>query len=541
MAFAAYVRQGDREDFEARYFARRRKLNALVMAELARGDGRYLDAIADGLWLICEESGWQLPAHNAQARGGRRAPLPDPADPVLDLFAAETGGLVAVLLSLLGERLEEHLPGLRARAEAEIERRILTPYMTRDYWWMGGVDGPTNNWTVWITQNVLLAGLTQPIAADRRAALVRRAVRSLHAFLSDYGEDGACEEGAMYYRHAGLCLWGALDLLERVMPQQVEPVWRLPKIRNIADYIEAVHVGGHRYINFADCPAVTARCSLREVLFGRAVGSTRLEAFATRNAGAEGWDDLPDEINLWYRLLQARHAGAVIGPPPPAPPPRDVWYPSIGLMVARDDRFTLAVKAGDNGDSHNHNDVGSVTLYKNGQPVLIDLGVETYTARTFSSRRYEIWTMQSSWHNLPSFGGVGQAPGDAFAACDVAASLTEGQARLDMDITAAWPPEAGLRAARRRVTLHKGVGVEIEDSYDGDLPAELTLLFSAEPRVTGQGLELPGLADLRLEGLSDLRISAVPVTDPRLARSWPNGIWRVLCAVPTGQLKVTIN
>src|SRR5207237_4974079 len=32
-----------------------------------------------------------------------------------------------------------------------------------------------------------------------------------------------------------------------------------------------------------------------------------------------------------------------------------------------------------------------------GEPVLIDAGVGTYTRQTFSPRRYEIWTMQSAY------------------------------------------------------------------------------------------------------------------------------------------------
>ncbi|MFR2781088.1 MAG: heparinase II/III family protein [Clostridium sp.] len=78
-----------------------------------------------------------------------------------------------------------------------------------------------------------------------------------------------------------------------------------------------------------------------------------------------------------------------------------MFYPSTGLFIARDSRFCLAVKAGDNDDSHNHNDTGSFTIYKDGKPLFADIGVETYQAKTFSPQRYEIWTMQSAYHNLP--------------------------------------------------------------------------------------------------------------------------------------------
>ena len=63
---------------------------------------------------------------------------------------------------------------------------------------------------------------------------------------------------------------------------------------------------------------------------------------------------------------------------------KDIFYPSTGLFIARDSRFCLAVKAGDNDDSHNHNDTGSFTIYKDGKPLFADIGVETYQAKTFS-------------------------------------------------------------------------------------------------------------------------------------------------------------
>ena len=70
--------------------------------------------------------------------------------------------------------------------------------------------------------------------------------------------------------------------------------------------------------------------------------------------------------------------------------------------------FFVATKGGYNNESHNHNDVGSFSLYLNTMPVFIDAGVGTYTRRTFSSERYSIWTMQSNYHNLPLINGVAQ-------------------------------------------------------------------------------------------------------------------------------------
>lgn len=94
----------------------------------------------------------------------------------------------------------------------------------------------------------------------------------------------------------------------------------------------------------------------------------------------------------------------------------DFWLPGLQVMGARshsdsDKDLYVAAKGGHNAESHNHNDVGNFIVYADGSPLLIDIGVETYTAKTFSSNRYDIWTMQSQYHNLPTINGVQQKDG----------------------------------------------------------------------------------------------------------------------------------
>jgi hypothetical protein len=526
--YLAYHRTGDRAGFEAAYFARRRRLNALILAECAEHDGRFLDDIVDGVMLLCEESGWQLPAHNAQVRDGKRAALPDVTDPIIDLFAAETGAQLAVAAQVLGPELEAAAPGLVGRIDHELERRIFAPYLTRQFWWMGNGDEPMNNWTAWCTQNVLIAAFARRLPQETRRAIVAKAAPSLDAFLKDYADDGACEEGVLYYRHAGLCLFNALVVLAAVAPAAFAPLWADPKLRSIAEYIVRMHVARRRYFNFADSAAVVDPCGAREYLFGRAVGSSMLADFAVADWASERQAALPDEINLFYRL-QAAFAAAEMALYRPGPvQQQDCFLPSVGLLVARDDRFALAAKAGDNGESHNHNDVGSITLYKDGEPVLIDVGVETYTAKTFSPARYEIWTMQSAWHNLPSFGGVMQRAGRDFAARNVNVTVAADRAAIDMDIAGAYPPDAALRSYRRRVVLHKGRAVEIEDVYDGERSAELSLMLARRPELGADGIALAGLATIAVTGAAAMRLDEIEIADARLRKAWPERLYRVV-------------
>ncbi|MGE5496518.1 MAG: hypothetical protein ACM3Q2_00485, partial [Syntrophothermus sp.] len=51
-----YFRTGSREKFSAPYNERRQKLMDLVLAECMENKGRFLEKIADGIWLICEET-----------------------------------------------------------------------------------------------------------------------------------------------------------------------------------------------------------------------------------------------------------------------------------------------------------------------------------------------------------------------------------------------------------------------------------------------------------------------------------------------------
>ena len=92
-----FIRTGQRAEWEAACFSRRSRLCALAAAECVEHQGRFLDEIASTVWAICEESAWQLPAHNSYVRDTPQLPLPDTARPLIDLFAAEAGALLATV------------------------------------------------------------------------------------------------------------------------------------------------------------------------------------------------------------------------------------------------------------------------------------------------------------------------------------------------------------------------------------------------------------------------------------------------------------
>ena len=568
--FLEFSRTGNRVHFEDKLFSKRHALNALVLAECTENKGRFLPGIIDGIFSICDENAWNLPAHNSYERDTAQLPLPDLTDPVLDLFACETGAVLATASYLLAPVLDAFSPFLTKRIRYELERRIFTPYTKRHFWWMGDGVSPMNNWTIWCTQNVLLSVFLTGTDNALRRAVFQKACRSADFFLAEYGQDGCCDEGAQYYRHAGLCLFLVLSVCDSITGGAFKRLFGDEKIRNIASYIYRVHIADKYYINFADCSPVAGRCSVREYLFAKLTGQEDMMRFAAKDflAGKKDALLLPAENNLFYRLLSGFYAAEIkafdCSAAQPAP---DLFYPSVGLFAARDSRFFLAVKAGDNADSHNHNDVGSCTVYKDGRPLIIDIGVESYTKKTFSPQRYEIWTMQSAWHNLPSFDGIMQKDGAQYRAAGVSCSLSASS--ISMDIAPAYPSASPVSSYRRSTRLYKGEKIKITDefSFRDDLPHRvvLSLITCEKPgRISelpdGQRIEIPAAAEsaapdtkaaapdtgaaaqnngtdlpaakaaaqLTLSGGRISSIEEIPITDARLSAAWKRPIYRML-------------
>jgi hypothetical protein len=236
---------------------------------------------------------------------------------------------------------------------------------------------------------------------------------------------------------------------------------------------------------------------------------------------------LPALFNF-AELRQAPRAQALL---------RDAWMPGIGVMAARLKQDSiqglyLAAEAGNNGKSHNHNDVGNFVVYADGSPVIIDVGVETYTAKTFSSKRYEIWTMQSAYHNCPTINGVMQSPGREFRATAAACRQDDQTAELHMEIAGAYPAEANLESWRRLVRLDRTRNrVEITDEYSLKQPAHqitLTLMTPCRVEQSPRTLHLENRAHVAYDAGLTAAVEELKLEDPRLRTVWGDRIYRIL-------------
>ena len=532
-----FIRNGNRSNYDAINTRQREKLATLVLAEVFENGGRFLDDIANGIWAISEQTFWGSTAHLGMQRAGNG--LPDVTEPVVDLFAAETAALLAWTDYLLGDRLDAVSPLVRKRIRAEVDRRILTPALARDdFWWMGfGERKNLNNWTPWIDSNWLAAVLLLEADPRRRAAAVYKIMRSLDNFINIYPDDGASDEGPGYWDRAAASLFDNLELLRGATSDKVD-IYGSPLVRSMGQYIYRVYIKDQYFIPMGDASAKITPDAELVYQYGKRIGDPVMQGFGALLAQRRGpyhpGSSSPGRI-LPALLIAKEIATATTAEPLLG----SVWLPDLQLMAARSTPNSgaglyVAAWGGHNGQSHNHNDVGNVIVYGDGKPVLIDVGVETYSAKTFSAQRYEIWTMQSAYHNLPTINGVMQGAGREFQAKDVTFNETANRITFSADIAAAYPAEAGVRRWQRRVTLDRKIpAAELEDSYELTQwrePARLSLMTPLRVDTSRPGeVRLGGRYVLTYDaGKVNAAVEEIRVSDERLRSVWGDGLERLV-------------
>jgi hypothetical protein len=535
--YLEFIRSGNRR--QEVYAACSDALNSLVMGELVEGKGRFMDQIVNAVWYFSEQTWWGWSAHLGPQKAG--AGLPDINDPFVDLGVGEITSDLSWTWYLFHDEFDKIHPLISARLKQEIMNKALIPYFTRnDFWYMGFTGGRPNNWNPWINNNMMNSFLLIESDPSKRVAEVEKIINSLDKFLNGYSDDGGCDEGPSYWGAAGALLYESLEVLKDVTGGRFD-VFNDPLIQNIGKYFYKVNIHAPYFINFADADATTMGDASAVYRYGKAIKDPVMQEFGAYLArlGKFG-DHIPDgkicdqirSLTLLDEIKNATAREALVS---------DFWLPDTEVGGARDKEgsfmgFFFGAKGGFNDESHNHNDVGSCVMYYDGKPCLIDLGREEYTARTFSPRRYEIWTMQSGYHNLPAINGVDQKEGKNFMAKNSSFSSDAKKVIFSTDIAGAYPDEARVKSWIRTYTLNRGKSFRISDRFELN---EIKQSVTSSNLITSCKVEKekPGILKFTGEGFTlnmsynvkavKPEIEFIEVTDKALKRYWPEGVTRV--------------
>jgi hypothetical protein len=179
------------------------------------------------------------------------------------------------------------------------------------------------------------------------------------------------------------------------------------------------------------------------------------------------------------------------------------FYSSGSLYTFRDNKNLLffAVKGGNNDEEHNHNDVGSYTLFERGpvsiNEVIGDLGVEPYAKNHFAwEHRYTFDGMGSHGHPLPVVGGTLQSNGPQFYGelLEDKSRIEEGILFYDLLHAYDYPP---LISLVRGITFRDGELI-VKDSYVSSNPTTFSTIIPTryKPKLEGSDLILAGFNSL---------------------------------------------
>ena len=118
------------------------------------------------------------------------------------------------------------------------------------------------------------------------------------------------------------------------------------------------------------------------------------------------------------------------------------------------DCLSVAIKAGHNGLSHGHDDLGSFVAAIGKSVLLADPGSEVYTARTFGKDRYQSNVLNSFGHNVPIVDDVLQGHTAAAKAEVIRQEFSDGADTLSLDLTRAYP-SSDLKSLHRTLVYDR--------------------------------------------------------------------------------------
>ena len=518
--FMRYPQNGDRIAQENPHFARRRVLIALALAELCEYKGRFLPDLCDGLLAVCEETFWGVSAHVP------KSPFPQPDNEYFDLFAAETAEILSVILYLFEKELSDLCPPIVERIRYELKRRITDPYMRHfEYGWMGR-GYPVNNWTTWIESNVLTVYLLTAQGEENFYPAMCKMFEEIDFWYLSQADDGGCPEGSSYFTQAGGKFFEFCDLLYVASGGAVD-LFKDEKAKNIGLYEYRAYIGNGWFVNFGDgTPRLSANIDWIAYGYGLRTGSEELmslgrEMLKYKHPPIDGKADfsakLTRENKIKRDVYSLVYKNEIAAAPQITFEKRRI-LPDLQAATAREGKWFVAAKGGNNGESHNHNDVGSFIAYYDCEPVLVDPSCGTYTKKTFSGDRYSIWNMSSAWHNVPSLRGFDQCDGSEY----LAASFTQDDGGIDVSFAGVYPVEAGVVRLDRHITIAvDGVTVADRIALDGEGEIGLHFVTPLDVRIENGRAILGGRFALSCDGASEIETESVGFDgDPKLTEYW---------------------
>tara|TARA_R100000027_G_scaffold61554_5_gene53043 strand:+ start:62266 stop:64290 length:2025 start_codon:yes stop_codon:yes gene_type:complete len=506
---------GDRRTYQDAFSERMNRLADLAVAEALEYQGRFIPAIEENIREILQQGAWSVPAH------GKGLEVFQGQKIIVDLAASQLAWSLATVDYWLSSELE---PNLRTQIKAELERRVLDPYLEavrsgQPYWWMMR----PNNWMAVCVGGVTGAALTIEPDPRVRAEFILIAQTILGRYIDGFTSEGISDEGISYWSFGFSHFLYASEAIRRATNGAVD-LLQDEHVMAVSQSPRNLEIGGNVYGAFGD-QSIRAKADLR------------ISDFAAMRYGVESVDTEPfSGVNGGRRhpLSPQLYSLIVFGFGADAPPVEGFsipegdreshayrsWFPESELYIfrpgsQRDDGLGLALRIGNNGESHNHNDIGSFVVEKNGRPILIDPGMERYTKDSFSEKRYDISLNNSFGHPVPVVGNRLQKTGPSAVGEVIATTHSEEEDVVEIDLTRAYRTP-GLINLRREVRYTRPVAdqlssIVVRDEVEFRSPQNFSTALITRGEIT---IREDGIVEFNVGGTkvyARIRTGGVPI------------------------------
>lgn len=542
--YMEFVTIGNRTNYEDKQFERRKALNVYAFLEAIENEGKHMTKILDLVWMTLEETQWAIPAH-AKMRAGADA-LTSYKSPTVCLFSSALAYQLAFVYFLFKDKFDELSRHIAPRIKEEVLNRVVYEYLERDYGYTGLMPTArgTNNWTSGVNYGVLGAAVTLIDDKEQLAKVAAKVMASTMQQLSNYPDDGACEEGPSYWEGAIGHLAHILKWLKELTNGEVDLV-NTEKTWNLANYFSLVYIYDSYSASFADSDAVKSPLGSTIYKIGKILNNQNLISIVS---DAYKKAEKPIEFQMSHitlSVISQAECLAELAKDNDIPPyePRERYLKSIQVMSAHQtsrakEGLFLAAKGGNNGEYHNHNDVGTFIVFKNGERFICDVGRAAYQAVTFGENRYQLWQCRSMYHNLPVINGCEEQAkpySKEYSAENVVYEVDGSRVRFALDINNAYINKEDINRWRRSFVFDRDKGeITVTEDYDLNKSESIMLTYlSAAPfTVEPDGILMTAKNGETLKmyidtSLFEIEIEKIVVDDSVLRMSWDEDMYNL--------------
>ena len=424
----------------------------------------YYINLLESVWAYLNDYTWAPLGHYAEHYYGK---TPKDFDfGLIDIFAASAAFALAEIKSLFKDRFPRLLID---RIAYELRRRTIEPYLERRFFW----ESHDNNWTA------VCAGSVGAVLMYEDPELFFENQERLHSamecYLASYKDDGMCVEGVGYWSF-GFGFFASYAMLEREITGGAVDWFARPKVKEISKFIGKMFLQKNVMATYSDS-GIDSKYNVGLPHMLRAVYGNDLS-----NLPIDHGIMVEDNTHFNFALRSFIY----YDPKNNAQEMCDNVTYSVEnscYFTKRTSAYGFTVKGGNNGESHNHIDVGSLILARNNKQIIADIGAGPYEAGYHTKERYTFFNPSAAAHSIPIINGVSE---DSIARDDVVVEYDPEKQRARMEFSNAYGVDFVKKV--ERVFDFSESRIILKDTFTLDLEPQITEHFISiiKPKIEGE-------------------------------------------------------